>query len=66
MTPPGLAQQERETLCDSFVALGSAAPPLCESWLAADLAARLVVRERRSDSGPGLACSTTHWFDALS
>jgi len=26
----------------------------CEGWVAADLAAHLVVRERRPDSGPGL------------
>ena len=54
MTLPSLAQQERETLCDLFVAVGSDAPTLCEGWLTADLAAHLVVRERRPDSGPGL------------
>ena len=27
---------------------------MCEGWVAADLAAHLVVRERRPDSGPGL------------
>src|SRR5215472_6563842 len=54
MTPPSLAQQERATLCDLFVALGSEAPTLCKGWLTADLAAHLVVRERRPDSGPGL------------
>ena len=54
MTPPSLAQQERKTLCDLFVARGSDAPTLCEGWFTADLAAHLVVRERRPDSGPGL------------
>jgi uncharacterized protein (TIGR03085 family) len=54
MTPPSLAQQERNTLCDLFVERGSDAPTLCEGWLTADLAAHLVVRERRPDSGPGL------------
>jgi uncharacterized protein (TIGR03085 family) len=54
VAPPRLAQQERETLCDLFVELGSAAPTLCEGWSTADLAAHLVVRERRPDSGPGL------------
>lgn len=49
-----LAQQERATLCDLFVAMGPDAPTLCEGWLARDLAAHLVVRERRPDSGPGL------------
>ncbi|MFZ0248583.1 MAG: TIGR03085 family metal-binding protein [Acidimicrobiales bacterium] len=54
MTPPTLAQQERTTLCDLLLERGADAPTLCEGWLAADLAAHLVVRERRPDSGPGL------------
>jgi uncharacterized protein (TIGR03085 family) len=54
MTPPTLAQQERTTLCDLFLERGPDAPTLCEGWLASDLAAHLVVRERRPDSGPGL------------
>ena len=54
MPPPTLAQQERTTLCDLFVDLGPDAPTLCEGWLTADLAAHLVVRERRPDSGPGV------------
>ncbi len=54
MTPPNLAQQERNTLCDILVERGSDAPTLCEGWCTADLAAHLVVRERRPDSGPGL------------
>ena len=54
MTPPSLAQQERQTLCDLFVADGAEAPTLCAGWSTADLAAHLVVRERRPDSGPGL------------
>ena len=54
MKPPTLAQQERESLCDLLVELGPDAPTLCAGWTAADLAAHLVVRERRPDSGPGL------------
>jgi uncharacterized protein (TIGR03085 family) len=54
MPPLSLAQQERKTLCDLFVELGAEAPTLCHGWLTADLAAHLVVRERRPDSGPGL------------
>jgi uncharacterized protein (TIGR03085 family) len=54
MTPPTLAQQERQTLCDLFLEVGADAPTLCEGWRAADLAAHLVVRERRPDTGPGL------------
>ena len=54
MSPITLAQQERQTLCDLLVELGPEAPTLCAGWATADLAAHLVVRERRPDSGPGL------------
>jgi uncharacterized protein (TIGR03085 family) len=49
-----LAQQERQTTCDALLAVGPDAPTLCEGWDAYDLAAHLVVRERRPDSGPGI------------
>lgn len=49
-----LAQEERRTLCDLFVELGPDVPTLCAGWTSADLAAHLVARERRPDSGPGL------------
>lgn len=49
-----LAQAERQALCDLLVELGPDAPTLCEGWTTADLAAHLVVRERRPDSGPGI------------
>ena len=54
MAAPNLAQAERSTICDLFLEYGADAPTLCEGWLALDLAAHLVVRERRPDSGPGL------------
>jgi uncharacterized protein (TIGR03085 family) len=54
MAPADLAQQERQTLCDLFLDRGAEAPTLCEGWQTRDLAAHLVVRERRPDSGPGL------------
>jgi uncharacterized protein (TIGR03085 family) len=54
MTSPGLAQQERATLCDLLVEYGPDAPTLCAGWRTTDLAAHLVVRERRPDSGPGI------------
>lgn len=54
MSSSDLAQQERRTLCDIFDERGPQAPTLCEGWLTAALAAHLVVRERRPDSGPGL------------
>ena len=49
-----LAQSERSVLCDLFTELGPASPTLCAGWSTADLAAHLVARERRPDSGPGL------------
>ena len=54
MAPESDAQRERQTLCDLFEELGPEAPTLCEGWTTHDLAAHLVVRERRPDSGPGL------------
>jgi uncharacterized protein (TIGR03085 family) len=54
MAPITLAQEERQTLCDLLVELGPEASTLCAGWVTADLAAHLVVRERRPDSGPGL------------
>jgi uncharacterized protein (TIGR03085 family) len=54
VAPPILAQQERGIVCDLMLELGPDAPTLCEGWSTADLAAHLVVRERRPDSGPGL------------
>src|ERR1700757_3956767 len=54
MTTARLAQQERTTLCDLLLEVGPEAPTLCQGWTTADLAAHLVVRERRPDSGPGL------------
>ena len=38
----------------SSSSVGPDVPTLCEGWSTADLAAHLVVRERRPDSGPGL------------
>jgi uncharacterized protein (TIGR03085 family) len=45
---------ERARLADALAAADPAAPTLCESWTARDLAAHLVARERRPDSGPGI------------
>ena len=48
------AQSERHALCDLMDELGADAPTLCEGWTVAHMAAHLVVRERRPDTGPGL------------
>src|ERR687885_698601 len=45
---------ERVRLADALEAAGPVAPTLCAGWTTRDLAAHLVVRERRPDSGPGL------------
>lgn len=50
----GLAQRERQALCDLFEEVGAAAPTLCSPWTTADLAAHLVIRDRRPDLSPGI------------
>ena len=47
-------QAERAALCDLFLKVGPDAPTLCEGWTTYDLAAHLVIRERKPLSGPGL------------
>ena len=49
------ASRERAALADLLVELGPDAPTLCEGWDTRDLAAHLVVRERRPDATPGVA-----------
>ena len=48
------ASIERQDLCDTFERVGPDAPTLCSPWLTRDLAAHLVVRERRPDVGAGI------------
>ncbi|MCX4094292.1 TIGR03085 family metal-binding protein [Nocardia sp. alder85J] len=49
-----LARRERLALVDSMTAAGPEAPTLCGGWTVRDLAAHLVVRERRMDASPGI------------
>ncbi|MDF2712070.1 MAG: hypothetical protein K0R62_7722 [Nonomuraea muscovyensis] len=49
------ARGERSALCDLFDRLGPDAPTLCAGWTTYDLAAHLVLRERRPDALPGIA-----------
>lgn len=51
------AQRERSALCDLFVEVGPGAPTLCGDWTTRDLAAHLVVRERRPDAAIGIVFS---------
>ena len=48
------ARIERDRLADTLLDVGPDAQTLCEGWTAADLAAHLVVRERRPDAAGGI------------
>ena len=48
------AQEERRAICDLLAQLGPSQPTLCEGWQTADLAAHLVLRERRPDASAGV------------
>ncbi|RSO42886.1 TIGR03085 family protein [Streptomyces sp. WAC 06725] len=48
------ANRERLLLADLLEGAGPDAPTLCEGWKARDLAAHVVVRERRADAAGGL------------
>jgi uncharacterized protein (TIGR03085 family) len=48
------AQDERHALAALLLEVGPDAPTLCGDWTTADLAAHLVLRERRPDAAPGI------------
>ncbi|QKW05952.1 TIGR03085 family protein [Streptomyces sp. NA04227] len=48
------AKRERLLLAELLEAAGPGAPTLCEGWLTRDLAAHVVVRERRPDAAGGI------------
>jgi uncharacterized protein (TIGR03085 family) len=48
------ARRERAALADLLIEVGPDAPTLCAGWSAKDLAAHLVVRERRPDAMAGV------------
>lgn len=48
------AARERAALVDTMRAVGPAAPTLCGDWTTRDLAAHLVLRERRPDAAAGI------------
>ena len=54
MTSPNIARQERAALCDLFLEIGPDQPTLCTGWTTRDLAAHLVIRERRPDAAAGI------------
>jgi uncharacterized protein (TIGR03085 family) len=49
-----IAQKERAALVALMREVGPDAPTLCGDWTTRDLAAHLVVRERRLDAAPGI------------
>jgi uncharacterized protein (TIGR03085 family) len=50
----GVASVERAQLSDLFAEVGPDAPTLCGDWLTRDLAAHLVLRDRRPDAAGGI------------
>ena len=50
-----VARAERQALCDTLLEIGPDAPTLCDPWLTRDLAAHLVIRERRPDAALGIS-----------
>jgi uncharacterized protein (TIGR03085 family) len=48
------ARDERQRLADLLLRVGPDEPTLCTGWTTRDLAAHLVIRERRPDSAAGL------------
>lgn len=58
------AQAERAAISDLFKRLGPDAPTLCTGWTTADLAAHLVLRERRFDAAAGIAIAPLAGYTA--
>lgn len=48
------ARAERAALADALLSAGPDAPTLCDGWATRDLAAHLVLRERRPDAAAGI------------
>lgn len=53
MASENFARSERRALADLLAALGPDEPTLCAGWQTGDLAAHLVVRDRRPDAAAG-------------
>lgn len=49
-----MAQRERQDLVRAMADAGPDAPTLCQGWKVRDLAAHLIIRERRLDAAPGI------------
>ncbi|WP_243469882.1 TIGR03085 family metal-binding protein [Klenkia marina] len=66
-SPAPLSVTERAALADLLVELGPDAPTCCAGWTTADLAAHLVIRDRRPDTAPGavLGGPLGRWTDRV-
>ena len=62
MSAVNVARLERAALCDLFEELGPDRPTLCEGWTTKDLAAHLVIRERRPDAAVGILVKPVSGF----
>jgi uncharacterized protein (TIGR03085 family) len=63
---PSIAARERAALADLLLEVGPDAPTLCAGWATRDLAAHLVVRERRWDTGVGTVLPpATAWTERV-
>jgi uncharacterized protein (TIGR03085 family) len=63
---PRYARIEREAFADALLDAGPDAPTLCEGWTARDLAAHVVLRDRRPDAVPGvLIKSLSGWTERV-
>ena len=58
------AARERAALVETMRAVGPDAPTLCGDWTTRDLAAHLVLRERRPDAAAGIVVSTLAGYTA--
>jgi uncharacterized protein (TIGR03085 family) len=54
MASTNFARTERSALADLLVEIGPDQPTLCEGWQTRDLAAHIVVRDRRPDAAAGI------------
>ncbi len=59
-----IAAEERSALCDLFDEVGPEAPTLCGHWTTRDLAAHLIVRERRPDAAAGILLPALRGYTA--
>jgi uncharacterized protein (TIGR03085 family) len=63
---PRYARIERDALADALAEAGPDAPTLCEGWTARDLAAHVVIRDRRPDAAPGVMINAlAGWTDRV-